>query len=89
MDSYIFANPRFSCGSPFEISHDLVLNVPILFSQRISVHLELNCIQNLNVMAPESLMHQSLLSVERCMDLRIVEPKSSLVLENHLLRNIV
>ena len=33
--------------------------------------------QNLNVMAPESPMQRSLLSVERCMNLRIVEPKSS------------
>jgi len=41
------------------------------------VHLELDCTQNLNVMAPESQTQQSLLSVEHRVKLRIVEPKSS------------
>jgi hypothetical protein len=47
------------------------------FSKSISVSLELNCTQNLNVMAPKSPMQRSLLSVENHMNLRIVEPKSS------------
>jgi hypothetical protein len=47
------------------------------FSKSISVSLELNCTQNLNVMAPKLPMQRSLLSVENHMNLRIVEPKCS------------
>ena len=35
--------PAFSCGIPFEISHDLVLTVSSLFSQSILENLELDC----------------------------------------------
>ncbi len=69
------ASQRFSPGIPFEISHESILQIARYFSKRISVYLELNCTQNLNVMAPKSPMQQSLLSVERCMSLRKVEPK--------------
>ena len=71
------ASQRFSPGIPFEISHDSNLMYQACFSKRISVSLELNCTQNLNVMAPESPMQRSLLSVELCMNLRLIEPKSS------------
>jgi hypothetical protein len=33
----------FSCGIPFEISHDLVLTVSSLFSQSILENMELDC----------------------------------------------
>jgi hypothetical protein len=71
------ASQRFSPGIPFKISHDSILQIASRFSKRISVSLELNCTQNLNVMAPKSPMQRSLLSVENHMNLRIVEPKSS------------
>ncbi len=69
--------PAFSCGIPFEISHDLVLTVSSLFLQSILENLDLIVPQNLNVMAPELPMQRSLLSVERRMNLRLVEPMSS------------
>jgi hypothetical protein len=78
------ASQRFSPGIPFEISHYSILQIARCFSKRISVSLELNCIQNLNVMAPESPMQRSLLSVERRMNLRLVEPMSSYSLEKLL-----
>ncbi len=50
---------------------------PAVSPKRILASLELNCSQNLNVMAPESPMQRSLLSVERRMNFRLVEPMSS------------
>jgi hypothetical protein len=74
------ASQQFSPGIPFEISHDSILQIAsqqFCFSKRISMSPELNCTQNLNVLAPKSPMQRSLLSVEHHINLRIVEPKSS------------
>jgi hypothetical protein len=71
------ASQQFSPGIPFEISLDSILMYQACFFKRISVSMELNCTQNLNVIAPESPMQRSLLSVEHRMNLRVVEPKSS------------
>ncbi len=58
------ASQRFLPSIPFEISHDSNLMYQAYFSQRISVHLELNCTQNLYVMALELPTQQYLLLVE-------------------------
>jgi hypothetical protein len=69
--------PAFSCGIPFEISHDLVLTVSSLFSQSILENPDLIVPQDLNVMAPVSLMQRPLLYMEHCMNFSLVEPTSS------------
>jgi hypothetical protein len=63
--------------SPFRFHMTQYYKSPAVSPKRILVSLELNCTQNLNVMAPESPMQRSLLSVERRMNFRLVEPMSS------------
>ena len=71
--------PAFSCGIPFEISHDLVLTVSSLFSQRILENLELDCTPKFECNGAWIADATSSPVSWACMNIRIVEPTSSLV----------